>query len=158
MGWNDENLQKIYGAEMPRVSFTAERQLTVEDLDDIFTTAIESGYEGIGYWATLDNTTKAWIKAEEQLKTAGAELYWGTVAAKVLLNGDSIRFYDTEADEEDLQEDEIWYLDMENFLNGCKIYEKERGSLLKCLEDGNFDAVEADCLIQYGVFGQIVFG
>ena len=158
MGWNDENLKKIYGEEMPEVKFTVERVLTVEDMDDIFTTAIESGYDSIGYWACLDNTTPDWKKARKQLKDAGADLYFGTVITKILLNGDKVCFYDAEADEEDLQDDEIWYLDMEKFLNGCKIYEKERGSLLKCLEDGSFDAVEADCLMQYALFNEIVFG
>ena len=158
MSWNEENLKKVYGDVMPEVKFTVERTLTPEDMEDIFTTAVESGYDGIGYWACLDNTTKAWDKAEDQIKAAGADLYWGTVMTKVLLNGDQIRFYDAEADEDDLQEDEIWYLDMEKFLNGCKIYEKERGSLLKKLEDGDFDAVEADCLVQYAVFGEIIFG
>jgi len=156
--WNDENLKKIYGEEMPEVKFTVERVLTVSEMDDIFTTALESGYSGIGYWAVLDNTTPEWEKAEQQLKKAGADLFFGSVMVKVLLNGDKVRFYDAEADEDDLQEDEIWYLDMEKFLNGCKLYEAHRGSLIKCLEDGNFDAVEADCLVQYAVFGDVIFG
>lgn len=156
--WNETNLSKIYGEDKPEVKFTVERVLTVDDLDDIFTTAIESGYEGIGYWAVLDNTTPEWNKAEKQLKEVGADLYWGTVMTKVLMNKDTVRFYDAEADEDNLQDDEIWYLDMDKFLHGCKIYEKERGSLIKCLEDGNFDAVEADCLIQYAVFGELIFG
>lgn len=159
MGWNEENLKKIYKEDkIPDVTFTVERLLTVEEVDDIFTTAIESGYEGIGYWAVLDNTTPEWKKAVEQIKAAGADCYWGTVSTKVLLNGDAIRFYDAEADEDDLQDDEIWYLDMEKFKNGCKIYEANRGSLIKNLEEGNFDAVEADCLIQYAIFGEIIFG
>lgn len=140
---------------MEEIKFTVERILTVGDLDDIFTTAIEGG---IGYWAVLDNTTPEWKKARKQIEDSGEEPYWGTVAAKVLLNGDSIRFYDAEADEDDLQDDEIWFLDMEKFKNGCKIYEQKRGSLIKKLEDGEFDADEADCLIQYGVFGEVVFG
>ena len=155
MSWNLENLKKVYGDEMPDVKFTVERKLTVEDMDDIFTTALEGG---IGYWSVLDNTTPEWEKAEEQLRAAGADLYWGTVATKVLLNGDSIRMYDAEADEDDLQDDEIWYLDMEKFINGCKIYESKRGSLIKCLEDGNFDAEEADCLVQYSLFKELIFG
>ncbi len=158
MSWNDENLKKIYGEEMPEVKFTVERVLTVDEMEDIFTTALESGYSGIGYWAVLDNTTPEWEKAEQQLKKAGADLFFGSVMVKVLLNGDRVRFYDAEADEDDLQEDEIWYLDMEKFLNGCKLYETNRGSLIKCLEDGNFDAVEADCLVQYAVFGDVIFG
>ena len=155
MGWNDENIKKIFGGKLPEVEYTVKKTLTAEDIDDIFTTAIEGG---IGYWSVLDNTTPEWKKAMKNLKDAGADCYWGTVATKVLLNGDKIRFYDAEADEDDLQDDEIWYLDMEKFINGCEIYEKERGSILKCLIGGDFDAVEADCFIQYCLFGEIIFG
>lgn len=156
MGWNETNLRKIYGqTDVPGAKFTVERTLTVEDMDDIMTTAIEGG---VGYWAVLDNTTHAWKKAMKQIKDSGAECYYGTVMTKVLLNGDEIRLYDAEADEDDLQEDEVWYLNMGNFIEGCKIYDKERGSLIKSLEDGDFDAVEADCLIQYALFGEITFG
>lgn len=155
MGWNEENIKKMCEGTKTDVSYCVMRHLTVEDVDDIMTTAIEGG---IGYWCVLDNTTESWLKAEAQLKEKGIELYWGTVATKVLLNGDEICMYDAEADEEDLQEDEIWNLDLQGFVRGCKIYEQERGSLTKNLEDGNFDAVEADCLIQYALFGEIVFG
>ncbi|MBO7731509.1 MAG: hypothetical protein J6S67_03125 [Methanobrevibacter sp.] len=140
--------------ELQEIKFTVERTLTAEDLDDIFTTAIESGYEGIGYWAILDNTDPAWEKAEADLKAEGKELYWGTVATRVLLNGDAIKFEDAEGEEDDSD----WILDMEKFKKGCGLYEKERGSLIKNLENGSFDAVEADCLVQYCVFGEVVFG
>ena len=132
--------------------------ITVGDMEDIFTTAVESGYDGIGYWAVLDNTTESWKKARKSLKDAGVETYWGTVMTKVVLNGDKIRFYDAEADENHLEPDEIWYLGMEEFQQGCRIYEQERGSLTKNLEDGNFDAVEADCFVQMCIFGKIIFG
>lgn len=158
MGWNDDNLTKVFGSNLPEVTFTVEMTLTAEEMDDIFTTALESGIEGIGYWAVLDNTTEAWKKARRQIDESGAEAYYGTILTKVLLNGDEVRFYDAEADEDDLQEDEIWFLGMKQFLNGCKLYEENRGSLLKNLEEGNFDAVEADCLVQYAVFGEVIFG
>ena len=120
------------------IKYTTEKILTVEDLEDIMTTAIEGG---IGYWACLDNTACDWLEAQ------------GTVATRVLLNGGAIVFEDAEG-----EYDECWMLTLEGFRKGCELYEKERGSLTKTLEDGNFDAIEADCLIQYGVFGQVIFG
>ena len=140
------------------IKFTVEKIITVGDMEDIFTTAVESGYDGIGYWAVLDNTTDSWKKAVKSLKEKGVETYWGTVMTKIILNGDKIRFYDAEADENHLEPDEIWYLGMEEFQQGCRIYEQERGSLTKNLEDGNFDAVEADCFMQMCIFGKIIFG
>lgn len=136
---------------MEEIRFTVERLLTVGDLEDIFTTALEGG---IGYWARLDNTTPEWKKAKEQLKAANQECYWGTVATKVLLNGDAIKFEDAE-DEEDSDD---WILNMDRFKKGCALFEQHRGSLIKMLEDCSFDVVEADCLIQYCVFGEVVFG
>lgn len=132
------------------IKYTTEKILTVGDLEDIMTTAIEGG---IGYWAVLDNTSGDWVDAQIQLREEGKELFWGTVATRVLLNGGAIVFEDAEG-----EYDECWMLTLEGFRKGCELYEKERGSLTKALEDGDFDAVEADCLIQYGVFGQVIFG
>lgn len=140
--------------EEPAIKFTVEKILTVDDMDDILTTALEGG---IGYWARLMSDDPDWIKAEEQLKAKGVELYWSTVALQVLLNGDSIKMMDAEEapDSPDLV---IWTLDMKKFKHGCALFEQERGSITGMLEDGSFDAVEADCLIQYGVFGEVQFG
>lgn len=143
--------------EEKEIKFTVEKIITVGDMEDIFTTAVESGYDGIGYWAVLDNTTPEWKKAVKSLREKCVETYWGNVMTQVVLNGDRIRFYDAEADENHLEPDEIWYLGMEEFQQGCKLYEQERGSLTKRLEDGDFDAVEADCFIQYCLFGELVF-
>ena len=137
--------------EKKEIKFTVEKVLTAEDLDDIMTTALEGG---IGYWAILCNDTPEWEKAEEQLKASGVELFYGNVAAKVLLNGDAIKFEDAEGEEDD----EDWLLDMERFKKGCALYEQNRGNLTKNLQDGDFDAVEADCLIQMSLFNEVVFG
>lgn len=132
------------------IKYTTEKILTVEDLEEIMTTAIEGG---IGYWACLDNTACDWLEARKQLREEGKELFWGTVATRVLLNGGAIVFEDAEG-----EDNECWMLTLEGFRRGCELYEKERGSLTKALEDGSFDADDADCLIQYGCFGQVIFG
>lgn len=136
---------------MGKIYYVTEHVLTVDDLEDILTTAIEGG---ISYWAVLCNDTPEWEKAEKQLKASGVELFYGNVASKVLLNGDAIKFEDAEGEEDDSD----WTLDMEKFKKGCALYEKERGSLSANLENGSFDAVEADCLIQMSLFNEVVFG
>lgn len=139
---------------MDKITYVTEKELTLDDMDDILVTALEGG---IDYWAVLDNTTPEWKKAREQVKARkgpDGPVFWSEVALKVLLNGDSIKFEDAEGEEDDSD----WTLDMEKFKMGCKLYEKERGSLTQALEDCSFDAVEADCLIQYAMFGKIVFG
>ena len=139
---------------MEEIKYVTEAILTVEDLEDIFTTAIESGYEGIGYWGVLDNTTPEWDKAEKQITNKGETPYVGTVMVQVLLNGDALKFEDAEGEEDDSE----WKMNIEKFKMGCTMYEKTRGSLTQKLKDGSFDAVEADCLMQYALFGEIIFG
>ena len=139
---------------MKEIKYTVERTLTADQMDDILTTAIEGG---IGYWACLLNDDPAWVKAEEELKAEGKELYWSTVAIRVMFNGDKVKFVDAEEDPDD-PDLEVWTMSLEDFERGCALFEKERGSIKKMLDDGSFDAVEADCLIQYSVFGEIVFG
>ena len=139
---------------MKEIKYTVEKVLTEDQIDDILTTAIEGG---ISYWACLLNDDPMWVKAEEELKEEGKPLYWSRVAMRVLFGGETIKFIDAEEDPDD-PELEIWKMDLYKFKQGCILFEKERGSIEKMLDDGNFDAIEADCLIQYAVFGEIVFG
>ena len=139
---------------MEKIKYVTERELTMDDMEDILTTAFEGG---INYWAMLDNTTPEWEKAREQVrerKEPKESIFYSEVALQVLLNGDSIKFEDAEEEEDS----DNWLLNLENFKKGCTLYEQDRGSLTKKLEECSFDAEEADCLIQYAMFGEVVFG
>ena len=135
-------------------NFNVKKTLTRDQMDDILTTAIEGG---IGYWACLLNDDPAWIKAEKQQKAEGGLLYWSSVALRVMENGDAVKFVDAEEDPDD-PDLEVWKLTLDKLMQGCALFEQERGSITKMLNDGSFDAIEADCLIQYAVFGKIIFG
>lgn len=127
------------------------KELKDGDIEDILTTALEGG---IGYWACLLNDDPAWEKAHKEIKDAGETPYWSTVMWRVLQSGEKVRFQDAD----DTEDGEIWEYDLKSFKQSCERYEEERGSLKKCLDDGNFDAVEADIFIQLGLFGEVVFG
>lgn len=131
-------------------TYTITRTLKEEVLLDVLTTAIEGG---IGYWACLLND-KDWVAARKQWKAEHYDIpcYCDT-ALQVMKNGKAVKFEDAE------DEDEVWELTMEKFLNGIKMYEEKRGrNITKIIDDCDFDADDADCIIQYALFNEVVFG
>lgn len=133
------------------MKYTIEKEITDGDLEDIFTTALEGG---IGYWACLLNDDEEWESSKRSVVAAGKQPYWSTVMLHVLQSGGKIRFQDAD----DLENGEIWEYDINSLKKSCVRYEEERGSLRKCLDDGNFDAIEADIFMQLGLFGEIIYG
>lgn len=145
------------------IELTIKKTLSEEEIADVITTAIEGG---IGYWACLNNDTKEWEEAKKALQTekvekgeTGNEPYYDEIIWKMLSDGKEVEFIDVEAEDYDNPGDgEVWKLTMEKFVKGLEIYEAERGSIKKALEDGNFDAVEGDCVFQYALFGELIYG
>ena len=109
--------------------------VSIETLENIVVTALEGG---IGYWAVLDNTTKIWDKYDY------CDLPCSQAAFELLYNGERLRFYDTE------DETEVWHLTWEKLIKGV---EKFGG-----VKEEDIDATVADQIIQYALFGKIVFG
>lgn len=120
--------------------------LTEEDITDI---VIEGLEHGIGYWSILDNTGKEYTSAPEDEPVA-------ITTAELLLAGKTIIFEDTE------DENEKWELTLEKLLAGIQMYLNTPNGK-GCLEGDvlntcNVDADTADCMFQYALFGDIVFG
>lgn len=109
--------------------------VSIETLENIVVTALEGG---IGYWAVLDNTTKIWDKYDY------CDLPCSQAAFELLYNGESLRFYDTE------DETEMWRLTWKNLIKGVELF----GGV----KEEDIDATVADQIIQYALFGKIVFG
>lgn len=110
-----------------------------EDLEDILITALEGG---IGYWACLDNTGHDWEKQPKETPTS----VW---AWKILNDGGTLRFLDEEDDSAE------YTLDMASFFSGIGL------SISKGVWSGDMDgmdAVRADCIIQFAVFGDVIYG
>lgn len=116
-----------------------EIELTESDIASIMVNGLEGG---INYWAGLDNTGEEW-----EAKPKGEPL--STWATKLLLEGKEVRFYDVE------EEDEIWVLTLEKLIKGFSQNAKERPRDSN-LEQG--DATTVDCIIQYALFNELVFG
>lgn len=109
--------------------------VSIETLENIVVTALEGG---IGYWAVLDNTTKTWDKYDY------CDLPCSQAAFELLYNGESLKFYDTE------DETEVWHLTWTKLIKGVELF----GGV----KEEDIDATVADQIIQYALFGKIVFG
>lgn len=133
--------------------YSVPESLSVGEVIDIIATACEGG---IGYWAVLWNEGKEWDEAEKRLLESGEDPLYCDVFWEVLRSGGKVKFTDAESEKPDSKG--TWYMDLEKFKSGCAQYAKERGSVVKALADGAFDAIEADCLFQYALFGEIIYG
>lgn len=119
--------------------------LSEEDIRDIIITALD---DGIGYWARLEDFG------------ASGDVPISEQAAEVLLAGGSLMFIGAAADHEN-QDVGSWTLTLDKFLNGVKL----------CLEEGCYLTVEnnrlgtfciyakdADRIIQFALFGKVIYG
>lgn len=128
---------------MEKVSLKVEMEIVVsqEDIDDIMCGALESG---ITYWCS-------------RAKVVGE--YLGEYGHEQIARGGKLELHDRE-------EDKVHTLDLEKLLNGIKLYAQNPVGC-NCLEqvDGhleidccNADAVVCDAIIQYALFGEVVYG
>lgn len=115
-----------------------EKKLSHNDIDNIMVTAIEGG---IGYWAKLDNTGDNW----ESRPKGVASSQWCT---KLLLEGKGVKF------EED-EDNTVHFLTLPKLLEGFRLNAMKR-PWDSDLEQG--DATTADCIIQYALFGKLIYG
>ncbi|MCD8381150.1 MAG: hypothetical protein LUC95_12740 [Lachnospiraceae bacterium] len=115
--------------------------ITGEDIDDIMSSALDSG---IGYWC---------IKAEVDGD------YLGKYASEQISRGGKLKLYDVEGEQ-------VLTLTKGKFLKGLEKYISDPGStnnILEFSEDGIkvdpclVDSCAADCIVQFAVFGELVY-
>ena len=113
-----------------------EVNLTQQDIDDIMVTALEGG---INYWC-------------QEAEVVGE--YLGEYASDQISRGGSLILHDEDSSDK-------WELTLEKFLNGVKLY-FEQGCHVQVedstIDAGDIDANDADCIIQFALFGEVVFG
>ena len=113
-------------------------KLTQQDIDDIMVAALEGG---IDYWC---------------FKVEVVGDYLGEYASEQISRGGMLKLYDIE------NGDKYW-LDLEKFLKGFKLWLENDGDEYGAVENGegdccNIDAGCADEIVQYALFGELVFG
>lgn len=110
--------------------------LSQQDIDDIMAVALDGG---ICYW---------FRKAE----VVGECL--GEYASDQISRGGALILHDAESAQ-------TWELTLEKFLKGVKLY-FEQGCHVNvednAIDTCDIDANDADCIIQFAVFGEVVFG
>ena len=112
--------------------------LNEKDVDDIMDTA----FYGITYWCG-----NAEVVGE----------YLGEFASEQISRGGTIKLHDYE-------EDEIYELNIEKFINGFKLWiqngDDEYGALNAdgTVDTSEIDAIMADMIIQYAIFGEVIYG
>lgn len=113
-----------------------EVNLTQQDIDDIMVAALEGG---INYWCR-----KAEVVGE----------YLGEYASDQISRGGSLILHDAESSDK-------WELTLEKFLSGVKLYFEDGCHVQvedNCIDAGDIDANDADCIVQFALFGEVVFG
>jgi len=120
--------EKVYEIKIP---------VTGEQIENIVVTALEGG---IGYWAALDNTKPEWADKPDSMPVS-------QYAVELLLKGVRLEFSDVE-------DETIMYLDLDKLLDGIRV------TAVKQSWDFDFeeiDSIIADCIFQYGMFGEIIY-
>lgn len=112
-------------------------KVTQQDIDDIMVSVLEGG---INYWCR---------KAE----VVGGK-YLGEYASDQISRGGSLMLYDIESSDK-------WELTLEKFLAGLKMYVENGGAGCvwdEAIDTGEIDGYAADNIVQYALFGELVFG
>ena len=117
---------------------------------------------GIGYWAGLDNTTAEYARAKHELVLLGRKaICMEDIITQMLLNGDMVILYDIE------DENEIYKLNLGKLANGVAMFLEadadNEGIFSNLREDletlfEELDSSDADCIVQYALFNDIIFG
>ena len=119
-----------------KVHIDMDVDMTQKDLDDLMCTALEGG---ICYWCG-------------RAEVVGEML--GDYAHEQISRGGSLILYDAESSDK-------WELTLEKFLCGLGLYLGEAmsaGFEGEDIDSSDFDADAVDCIVQYALFGKLVFG
>jgi hypothetical protein len=119
----------------------------IKVVKDITETDVESvivgGFEGgIGHWASLTRDEHWNDKPQDEPAS--------TWATKLILEGKDVLLYETADDDSTTRK-----LNLSNLIKGIEINSRERPHDSD-LEMG--DAITYDCIIQYALFGELVYG
>lgn len=98
----------------------------------------------------IDYEADCYADAKQRLKDKGNnDICYEEVLVEILEGGESIYFIDAE------DSDEVYELTLKKLLNGIKLNAENRPDD-SSIEDG--DGETMDCIIQYALFGDVIFG
>lgn len=117
-----------------------------DDITNIIVTALEGG---IGYWACMINDDPVF---DDYYNDDNNEQTLSEYVADILANGKTVRFYDTDLD---YDEAEKWELNGTKLAIGINKFIMEKG--INHLRE-SLDSMDADTIIQYALFGELIYG
>lgn len=128
----------MIGHKQFEIRATTSVMLSQEDVDDIMCTALEGG---ITYWCG-------------RVEVLGERVR--EMASEEISRGGTLRLYDAESDD-------AWDLNIEKFCNGFRLWMENGGDRYGAVNATRVDTSEidgdmADMIIQYAIFGEVVFG
>lgn len=121
-----------------KLIITKEVEVTHQNIDDLMITAFEGG---ISYWCSNAKLVCNGACQLTWLKDNGSK----RTTAEMLSQGYDIELHDSEAGE-------TYLLTIEKFITGLTRWLSEGGDL------DNFDADDADRIVQYALFNELVYG
>lgn len=114
--------------------------ITEKEIENIIVTSFEGGSS---YWLGLDNSTEEW-KGKPKNEPVS------TWATKLILDGKNVKLFDIE----DTEEEEL-ILTLDKILKGIELNMKHRPF---DADFENMDAITADCIMQFSLFDEVVYG
>jgi len=129
-----------------KVEVKKSHTFTTQDINDLITTALEGG---INYWCGLaeivicSNGTYEGVSTEDHPNVH--------YASDVIGYGGKLKLTDVEDD------DETWELDLPKVLKGITMHCEAHNIAPSDLMD-NYDADDADSIVQFALFNEITFG
>jgi hypothetical protein len=113
--------------------------ITQDMVDDILVAAFEGG---INYWC-------------RRIEVVDGDYHGGKYASDVISRGGAIHFSTFEEEEE--LHGEVMVLNLKKFIDGFKQYCERVGKDPERVYD-NHDAGVADLIVQYALFGKVIYG
>jgi hypothetical protein len=139
---------------VPKYKIPVEIEVDDEWVQDVICTVVEGG---ISYWCPC--ITPIGDTAGKAVKEA--PIPFSEICASVLLLGGSLLLHAIESD--DRGHEEEYALTLEKLLKGAALWAKARlndaaslGELFS-FDPGDIDADAADCIVQFGLFGKLVY-
>jgi hypothetical protein len=138
------------------ISIRQKHKFSVQDINDLIVTALEGG---INYWCYKAQIKKnaddsfIGVAPEDQEKVVYASDVIGYGGILILWNSEP----DDSGKATPIEYRKTWELNLASVVKGIKMHCTKRNIALKDLLD-NHDADDADAIVQYAIFGEIVFG
>lgn len=114
------------------VTLEIKKNITNEDIEDILIGAFEGG---INYWCCSVSPKEGWNDSNKDKDIYDILFENGTLIL------------------EDIETDDTWELDLEKVKKGISMYIRDYKA-----DIDEFDGESYDCIIQYALFDEIVFG